>query len=75
MTKKSETRAAFIASGLIMAGVASSYFFMPPLLNWLSDISVWLSYAVACLFVLAFFGVFWLRSRYQKKRDAEKQET
>lgn len=74
MSKKSETRSAFIASALIMAGVASSYFFMPPLLNRLSDISVWLSYTVACLFVLAFFGVFWLRSRFQKKRDAEKQE-
>lgn len=74
MSEKTETRAAFIASGLIMAGVASSYFFMPPLLNWLSDISVWVSYAVAASFVLAFFGIFWLRSRHQKKRDAEKQE-
>ena len=69
MTEKTENRSAFIAAGVIMLGVASSYFFMPPLLTWLADISVWLSYSVAVLFVLAFFGIFWLRSRYQKRRD------
>lgn len=64
-----QTRSSAIAAALIMAFAASGYFFMPPLLNWLSDISVWLSYAVAVLFVLAFFGIFWLRSLQQKKRD------
>lgn len=69
-----ETKSAAIAAACIMAFAASGYFIMPPLLNWLSDISVWLSYVVAVLFVLAFFGIFWLRSLQQKKRDQEQDE-
>lgn len=64
-----ETKSAAIAAGAIMMFAASGYFIMPPLLNWLSEFSVWLSYVVAALFVLAFFGIFWLRSLEQKKRD------
>lgn len=74
MSEKSEKRSAFIAAGVIMALVASSYFFMPPLLKWLSGISVWLSYAAAVFFVLAFFGIFWVRSIYQKRRDADESK-
>jgi len=33
----------------------------------LSEISPWLSYALATAFVLAFFAVFWLRGRRQRK--------
>jgi hypothetical protein len=39
----------------------------------LSEISPWLSYAVAIAFVLAFFAVFWLRGQRQKK-DSETSE-
>lgn len=73
MSEKSETKSAAIAAAVIMSFVASSYFFMPPLLGWLSDISVWLAYIVAALFVLAFFGIFWVRSKFQKKRDQNNQ--
>jgi hypothetical protein len=45
------------------------FFVMPGLMMWLSEISPWLSYALAILFVLAFFAVFWLRGRYQRRRD------
>ncbi|MEP3197880.1 MAG: hypothetical protein ABJO57_08430 [Lentilitoribacter sp.] len=74
MSKKSETKSAAIAAAGIMLFVASSYFFMPPLLRWLSDISVWLAYIVVALFVLAFFGIFWVRSKFQKKRDQQEQQ-
>ena len=75
INENSEARSALIAAACIMLFVASSYFFMPPLLNWLSEFSVWFAYIVASSFVLAFFGIFWLRSRYQKKRDAARERS
>ena len=62
-------RNAAIAAGLILAFVGLGFFAMPPLMMRLSEISPWLAYALAVVFVLAFFAIFWLRARQQRRRD------
>jgi hypothetical protein len=58
---------AAIAAAVILAVAATGFFVMPGLMMRLSEISPWLSYGLAILFVLAFFAVFWLRGRYQRR--------
>jgi len=62
-------RAAAIAAAVILGGTGLIFYFMPAMMMSLSDISPWLSYALAISFVLAFFAVFWLRGKRQQKRD------
>lgn len=69
MSQKKNDMSAFIAAALIMICLGASYFFMPPLLRALANINEWLAYSVGGLFILAFFGVFWIRNHYQKSRD------
>ena len=45
--------------------------FMPGIMLWIGDRSPIAAGVFAVLFVAAFFGVFWLRSRVQAKRDRE----
>lgn len=63
------TRAAAIAAAVILGGTGLIFYFMPAMMMSLSEISPWLSYALAISFVLAFFAVFWLRGKRQQKRD------
>jgi hypothetical protein len=42
---------------------------MPPLMRAVGNYSVVGAFAVAALFVAAFFIVFWLRGRSQRHRD------
>ncbi|WP_099865487.1 hypothetical protein [Pararhizobium haloflavum] len=70
--RKSDRNAAIAAATiLVIAGLG--FFVMPGLMMSLSQISPWLAYAVAIVFILAFFGIFWLRAHYQRKRD-EREE-
>jgi len=62
-------RAAAIAAAVILGGTGLIFYFMPAMMMSLSEISPWLSYALAISFVLAFFAVFWLRGKRQQKRD------
>ena len=62
-------RNAAIAAAIILAVAMIGFFVMPGLMMRLSEISLWLAYGVAILFVLAFFAVFWLRGRYQRRRN------
>ena len=59
----------FIAAAIIMAVLMGSYFFMPPLLLAIAQVNEYLAYGVGALFIVSFFAIFWLRARYQKKRD------
>lgn len=59
----------FIAAAIIMAVLIGSYFFMPPLLLAIAQVNEYLAYGVGALFIFSFFAVFWLRARYQQKRD------
>ena len=56
-------RSSAIAAAIILGGTGLVFYFMPAMMVSLSEISPWLSYALAIFFVLAFFAVFWLRGR------------
>ncbi|WP_187968164.1 hypothetical protein [Aquibium microcysteis] len=61
-----KTRNAAIAAFLILGGFGLVAFFMPTIMLALGEISPILAAVVAALFVLAFFGVFWLRGRAKR---------
>lgn len=60
------TRNAAIAAFLILVGFGAVGYYMPAVMLWLGGVSPYAGVAAAALFVLAFFGIFWLRSRRQK---------
>lgn len=68
MPKRSSINAA-IAAAIILALVAAVFLALPPIVLALGEISPWLGYAVTVIFILGFFGIFWVRSRYQKTGD------
>lgn len=63
-------RSSAVAAALIILAVALGFVFMPSAMLWLGEISPWLAMVFGALFVLAFFAVFWLRARYQRRRGA-----
>ncbi|MEM5493130.1 hypothetical protein [Hoeflea sp. AS16] len=72
---KTSNRSSAIAAAVILLGTGLVFYFMPAMMMSLSEISPWLSYALAVGFVLAFFAVFWLRGkRQQKNEDTRKQD-
>ncbi len=65
--KKSETRSAAIAAGIILLVATAVLYLMPNVIVWLGDISPWLGTGFGVLVILAFFFVFWMRARYQRR--------
>jgi len=63
--------AALIAAAIIMTAVFAIMLAMPKIMALVSWAGPFGGIAVAVAFMLAFFGVFWLRSRAQKKPDVE----
>lgn len=61
------TRKAAIAAAIILAVVAMVFLAMPRIVIALGDISPWLGIGATLVFILAFFGIFWVRSRYQQR--------
>ncbi len=61
-----KTRNSAIAAALILGGFGLVAFYMPTIMLALGEISPFLAGLVAILFVLAFFGVFWLRGRAKR---------
>lgn len=57
-----------IAAAIILVVAGLGFFVLPSIMLKLGDISPWLAAAFGVIFVLAFFLVFWLRARYQRKR-------
>ncbi len=64
----SENRKAAIAAALILIGFGVVAYLMPRIMLAIGEYSPWAAGTFAALFVLAFFGVFWLRARAQKKK-------
>lgn len=62
-----KTRNAAVAAALILGGFGLVAFFMPTIMLSLGEVSPVLAGLVAILFVLAFFGVFWLRGRARRE--------
>ena len=57
-----------IAAAIILVVAGLGFFVLPSIMLKLGDISPWLAVAFGVIFVLAFFLLFWLRARYQRKR-------
>lgn len=66
----SNAKSSAIAAAIILAVVAMLFMAMPRIVLAAGDVSPWLGYAIAVLFILGFFAVFFLRARYQRRRDA-----
>ncbi|MCF3642249.1 hypothetical protein LXM94_19960 [Rhizobium sp. TRM95111] len=58
-----------IAAAVILVGTGLAFFFLPRLMIALGDVSPWLAAVVGAGFVLAFFLLFWLRARYQRRHE------
>lgn len=63
------TRSAAIAAAFILAGFGIIGYYMPVIVVRLGAISPYMGLIAAALFILAFFGIFWLRGRLQRKQD------
>ena len=60
-------RSAAIAAAVILLGTGLVFYYRPAMMMSLSEISPWLSYALGIFFVLAFFAIFWLRGKRQRR--------
>ncbi|MEP3304512.1 MAG: hypothetical protein ABJN75_07370 [Hoeflea sp.] len=65
-------RSSAIAAAVILIVTGLVFYYMPAMMMSLSEISPWLSYALAIAFVLAFFAIFWLRGKRQKRNEDHK---
>ena len=63
------TRNAAIAAGVILIGFGLFAFYLPTLMLMLGSMSPVAGGLLAIFFVLAFFGIFWLRGRSQSRKN------
>lgn len=63
-----ETRNSAIAAALILVVFGALFYFMPIIMLAVGPYSHVLAALIAIIFVMAFFAVFWLRAKAQKKR-------
>ncbi|NTJ44935.1 hypothetical protein G6L28_20285 [Agrobacterium larrymoorei] len=64
----SSTKSAALAAVAIILGFGMLFYIMPIVTLWLANnFSVWLAVAFDVVAVLAFFLVFWLRARHQRR--------
>jgi len=68
-TADPKERSPIFAAAVIFVGVALLFFVMPNIMLWLADYSPWLAAAFGAVAVLSFFLLFWLRGRYQRRKD------
>lgn len=61
----SENRRTIIAAAVILVGFGLFAWFLPDLMLAAGDLSPWAAGLVAAVFLLGFFALFWLRSRYK----------
>ncbi|MEO3384853.1 hypothetical protein [Mesorhizobium sp. CAU 1741] len=63
------TRSAAIAAAVILVGFGLFAFYLPTMMLAVGSMSPFAGGLLAIVFVLAFFGIFWLRGRSQAKKD------
>lgn len=63
------TRNAALAAAIILAGFGIVGYYMPLIMLALGTVSPLAGGLAAALFVVAFFGIFWLRGRRQRGAD------
>lgn len=61
-----ETRNSAIAAALILVIAGVLLYFMPSIVLGIGAFSPTLGFAAGAVIILAFFAVFWLRSKYKK---------
>ena len=64
-----ENRSSAIAAAILLAIFGLGAFYLPTIMLAVGDISTVAAGIVALLFVAAFFLVFWLRGRSQRRRE------
>ncbi|WP_011582035.1 MULTISPECIES: hypothetical protein [Chelativorans] len=64
-----ENRGSIIAAALILIGFGIVAFLMPRIMLWVANFSAAAAGVVAAVFVAAFFLVFWLRARSQRRKE------
>ncbi|MBL8578240.1 MAG: hypothetical protein JNK47_13515 [Mesorhizobium sp.] len=64
-----ENRNSAIAAAILLAVFGLGAFYMPTVMLAVGNLSTFAAALIAIAFVLAFFGVFWLRGRSQNRRD------
>ncbi|HCL66524.1 MAG TPA: hypothetical protein DIC56_17140 [Rhizobium sp.] len=62
-------RSSAIAAAIIILGVGIMLFVLPKIVLWVGDFSPVLATVLGSLVILSFFLIFWLRARYQRRRD------
>jgi hypothetical protein len=67
MAQRDDRRSAFIAAAVFLAVVVAGWLLMPRIMLMVSGGGPLAGLAVALAFMLAFFGVLWLRARHQRR--------
>lgn len=65
------TRNAAFAAAVILLGFGVFAYYLPKMMVALGNTSPIAGFALALLFVVAFFGVFWLRGRMKRNNEEE----
>ncbi|MEM6463754.1 MAG: hypothetical protein AAF724_17755 [Pseudomonadota bacterium] len=68
-------RSSAIAAAVILVAVAVLFLAMPTLVLAAGDFSPWLGYGIVLAFFIAFFAIFFLRARFQRRRDASPENS
>lgn len=67
MAGDNETRQSAIAAAIFLVVAGLALYFMPSIVLWIGGFSPVLAVIVGVAVIAAFFGVFWVRSRYQRR--------
>ena len=67
MAGENDNRQSAIAAGIFLVVAGLALYFMPNIVLWIGGFSPVLAVIVGVAVIAAFFGVFWVRSRYQKR--------
>ena len=67
----SSAKSSAIAAAIILIAAALLFLAMPRLVLSAGEVSPFLGLAIAVVFILGFFAVFFLRARHQRRRDDE----
>lgn len=62
-----QDHSAAIAAAIILVVVGAALYFLPTIVLWIGGYSPVLAVAVGAIVIAAFFLIFWVRSRYQKR--------
>ncbi|KJF67268.1 hypothetical protein RS75_14775 [Rhizobium nepotum 39/7] len=73
-TSEKKDRSPLFAAAAIIIGFGLVFYVMPKIMLWLGEYSPWLAATFGAVAVLCFFLLFWLRARYQRRRDAHKSQ-